>query len=111
MRAELDVAVFYLYDVDRDDVDKSWRRSPIAKRKDIQQHGTFRTKDPILKTYDAMAETTRMDTLTRQFSTHRPGRLHDTQLTSCLGVGPYAASTSSVRILASRVRYLAPPLW
>jgi hypothetical protein len=29
---------------------------PIVKRKDEQGHGTYRTKDTILKIYDAMTE-------------------------------------------------------
>jgi hypothetical protein len=59
MRAELDAAFFHLYGIDRDDVDYIMETFPIVKRKDIQQHGTFRTKDLILQIYDAMAEATR----------------------------------------------------
>ena len=58
MRAELDAAFFRLYGIDRDDVDYIMETFPIVKRKDIQQHGTFRTKDLILQIYDAMAEAT-----------------------------------------------------
>ena len=32
---------------------------PIVKKRDMQQYGTFRTKDLILQIYDAMAEATR----------------------------------------------------
>ena len=59
MRAELDAAFFHLYGIDRDDVDYIMETFPIVKRKDIQQYGTFRTKDLILQIYDAMAEATR----------------------------------------------------
>jgi hypothetical protein len=54
MRAELDAAFFRLYGINRDDVDYIVDTFPIVKRKDIQQHGTFRTKDLILQIYDAM---------------------------------------------------------
>ena len=59
MRSELDAAFFHLYGIDRDDVDYIMETFPIVKRKDIQQHGTFRSKDLILQIYDAMAEATR----------------------------------------------------
>lgn len=59
MRAELDAAFFYLYGIDRDDVDYIMETFPIVRRKDVQQHGTFRTKDLILQVYDAMAKATR----------------------------------------------------
>ena len=59
MRAELDAAFFHLYGIDRDDVDYIMETFPIVKRKDIQQCGTFRTKDRVLQIYDAMAEATR----------------------------------------------------
>ena len=59
MRAELDAAFFHLYGIDRDDVDYIMETFPIVKRRDIQQYGTFRTKDLILQIYDAMAEATR----------------------------------------------------
>ena len=58
MRAELDAAFFHLYGIDRDDVDYIMETFPIVKRKDIQQYGTFRTKDLILQVYDAMADAT-----------------------------------------------------
>jgi hypothetical protein len=55
MRAELDAAFFHLYGIDRDDVDYIMETFPIIKRKDIAVHGTYRTKEAILKIYDAMA--------------------------------------------------------
>ena len=57
-RAELDAAFFHLYGIDRDDVNYIMETFPIVKRKDIQQYGTFRTKDLILQVYDAMADAT-----------------------------------------------------
>ena len=60
MRAELDAAFFHLYGIPRDDVDYIMETFPIVKRKDEQNHGTYRTKDEILKIYDAMAEATRV---------------------------------------------------
>ena len=55
MRAELDAAFFHLYCIDRDDVDYIMETFPIVKRKDIAAHGSYRTKEAILKIYDAMA--------------------------------------------------------
>jgi hypothetical protein len=54
LRAELDAAFFHLYGIDRDDVDYIMETFPIIKRKDIAAHGTYRTKEAILKIYDAM---------------------------------------------------------
>jgi hypothetical protein len=62
MRAELDAAFFHLYGVDRDDVDYIMETFPIVKRRDVQQYATFRTKNLILKVYDAMAEAIRTGT-------------------------------------------------
>jgi hypothetical protein len=59
MRAELDAAFFHLYGIDRDDVDYIMETFPIVKRKDIQHHGTFRTKNLVLDIYDAITEATR----------------------------------------------------
>ena len=55
MRAELDAAFFHLYGIERDDVDYIMETFPIVKRKDIAAHGSYRTKEAILKIYDAMA--------------------------------------------------------
>ncbi|MGH3969291.1 MAG: Eco57I restriction-modification methylase domain-containing protein, partial [Mycobacterium sp.] len=55
MRAELDAAFFHLYGIERDDVDYIMETFPIVKRKDIAAHGTYRTKEAILKVYDEMA--------------------------------------------------------
>jgi Eco57I restriction-modification methylase len=56
MRAELDALYFHLYGIPRDDVDYIMETFPIVKRKDIQAHGTYRTKEAILRVYDAMAK-------------------------------------------------------
>ena len=59
LRAELDAAFFHLYGLNRDDTDYILDTFPIVRRKDIAQHGTYRTKDTILEIYDAMQEATR----------------------------------------------------
>ncbi|KKC01158.1 Eco57I restriction-modification methylase domain-containing protein [Mycolicibacter arupensis] len=58
-RAELDAAFFHLYGIERDDVDYIMETFPIVKRKDIAEHGDYRTKKLILEVYDAMAEAER----------------------------------------------------
>lgn len=52
--AEIDAALFLLFGVTRGDLDYIMETFPIVKRKDIAAHGTFRTKEMILKVYDAM---------------------------------------------------------
>lgn len=54
--AEIDAAMFLLYDVEREDVDYIMETFPIVKRKDIAAHGEYRTKRLILEMYDAMTE-------------------------------------------------------
>lgn len=54
LRAELDAAFFHLYGLDRDEVDYIMDTFPIVRRKDESTHGTYRTKDLILKVYDSM---------------------------------------------------------
>ncbi|MBU3749524.1 MAG: hypothetical protein FGM52_03590 [Mycobacterium sp.] len=56
IRAELDAAFFHLYGIERNDVDYIMETFPIVKRKDIAEHGEYRTKRMILEIYDAMAE-------------------------------------------------------
>src|SRR5699024_8430292 len=55
MRAELDALLFHLYGINRDDVDYIMETFPIVKRKDVEKHGTYRTKERILEIYDRMA--------------------------------------------------------
>lgn len=59
IRAELDAAIFHLYGIKRDDVDYIMETFPIVKRKDIAEHGEYRTKKLILEVYDAMADAER----------------------------------------------------
>ena len=56
IRAELDAVMFHLYGIKRDDVSYIMETFPIVKRKDIQQYGSYKTKETILEIYDAMAE-------------------------------------------------------
>jgi hypothetical protein len=55
LRCELDAAYFHLYGIERDDVDYIMETFPIVKRRDEAAHGSYRTKDTILETYDQMA--------------------------------------------------------
>ena len=74
LRCELDAAYFHLYGIERDDADYIMETFPIVKRKNIQQYGTFRTKDLILKIYDAMAEAIRTSTLYQTLLYPPPGQ-------------------------------------
>lgn len=56
IRCELDAAYFHLYGIARDDVDYIMETFPIVKRKDIDKHGSYRTKEKILEIYDQIAE-------------------------------------------------------
>jgi len=51
---ELNVAIFLLYGINRDEVDYIMETFLIVKRKDIQKYGDFRTKLTILKIYNEM---------------------------------------------------------
>jgi hypothetical protein len=55
IRAELDAFLFYEYGIGREDVDYIMETFPIVKRHDIQEHGSYRTKELILDVYDRMA--------------------------------------------------------
>ena len=54
LRCELDAAFFHLYGVNRDDTSYIMETFPVVKKKDIQQHGDYRTKLTILEIYDDM---------------------------------------------------------
>jgi hypothetical protein len=54
IRAELDAAFFYLYGIERDDVDYIMETFPIVKRKEEARHGEYRTKRLILDRFDAL---------------------------------------------------------
>lgn len=56
MRAELDAAFFHLYGVERDDVDYIMDSFRAFRNNDPDRF--VRTKDLILRTYDAMAKAT-----------------------------------------------------
>jgi hypothetical protein len=56
LRSELDAAFFHVYGIERDDVDYIMETFPIVRRRDIERYGSFRTKEVILRVYDAMAE-------------------------------------------------------
>jgi hypothetical protein len=56
IRCELDALYFHLYGINRDAADYILETFPIVKRKDIAQHGEYRTKNLILKIYDAMQQ-------------------------------------------------------
>ena len=56
LRAELDAAMFHLFEMVRPEVDYVMDTFPIVKRKDEAAYGEYRTKRLILETYDAMAE-------------------------------------------------------
>jgi hypothetical protein len=73
MRAELDALYFRLYGIPRDDVDYIMETFPIVKRKDVQAHGTYRTKEAILVIYDAMANAKDAGTLYQTALTPPPG--------------------------------------
>jgi hypothetical protein len=63
LRCELDAAFFYLYGVERDDVDYIMGTFPIVKRKDEAKRGEYRTKRVILEMYDAMQRAMESGTL------------------------------------------------
>ncbi len=54
LRCELDAAFFHLYGIGGEDVDYILETFPIVKKKDMQQHGNYRTKLTILEIHDAM---------------------------------------------------------
>jgi hypothetical protein len=54
--AELDAAFFYLYGLQRGDVDYIMDSFTIVKRKDISEFGDYRSKLAILEIYDAISE-------------------------------------------------------
>jgi hypothetical protein len=59
LRTELDAVYFYLYGIERADVDYIMETFPIVKRKDEAAFGEYRTKRLILEIYDAIAEAVR----------------------------------------------------
>ena len=55
LRAQLDALYFHLYELTRDETDYIPETFPIVRRKDIEKHGEYRTKNLILRYYDAYA--------------------------------------------------------
>ncbi|MGY0002499.1 Eco57I restriction-modification methylase domain-containing protein [Micromonospora sp. I033] len=55
LRAEIDAALFHVYEVARQDVEHVMNTFPTVKRKEEAVHGTYRTKTLILSAYDRMA--------------------------------------------------------
>jgi hypothetical protein len=55
LRCELDAAFFHLYGLSREEAAYVLDTFPIVRRKDERDFGTYRTRDEILKVYDAMA--------------------------------------------------------
>ncbi len=58
LRAELDAAFFHIYGLQREEVDHIMETFPIVKRKDMDAHGSFRTKEAILNLFDQLASVT-----------------------------------------------------
>lgn len=54
LKAELDAAFFHLYGLNSEDIKYVMDTFPIVKRKDIEEHGGYRTKRVILEIYDEM---------------------------------------------------------
>jgi hypothetical protein len=54
LSAEIDAAFFHLYGISRDELAYVMDTFPIVKRKDTAEHGSYRTKESILDTYDLM---------------------------------------------------------
>jgi hypothetical protein len=54
LRCELDAAFFHLYGVGRDDVDYIMETFHVVRQDDLAAHGRYRTKEQILRVYDAM---------------------------------------------------------
>jgi hypothetical protein len=52
LRCELDSLYFKLYGLNKEEAEYVMESFPIVKRKDIEQYGTYRTKEVILKYYD-----------------------------------------------------------
>ena len=55
LRCELDAAFFHLYGISEADAEYIMETFPIVKAKDMEAHGTYRTKDTILAIYREMA--------------------------------------------------------
>jgi hypothetical protein len=56
IRAELDAAFFHLYELARGDVEHVMDCFPIVRRNDERDFGTYRTRDLVLDSFDAISE-------------------------------------------------------
>ena len=54
LRCEIDAAFFHLYGLSRDDTAYILDTFPVLKRSEKREHGEYRTKRVVLKTYDAL---------------------------------------------------------
>lgn len=52
LACELDAIYFKLYNISRVEIDYIMESFPIVKRRDLERHGNYRTKETILKYYD-----------------------------------------------------------
>jgi hypothetical protein len=59
LRCELDAIFFHLYGLSHDDAAYVMDTFPIVRKNDEKVHGTFRTKETILRIFDAMATAAR----------------------------------------------------
>ena len=55
LRCEIDAAFFHLYGLSRDDAGYILDTFPVLARSEEREHGEYRTKRVVLKTYDALA--------------------------------------------------------
>ena len=55
VQCEIDAAFFHLYGISRDDATYILDTFPVLERSERQEHGEYRTKRSVLKTYDALA--------------------------------------------------------
>lgn len=54
LRAEIEAVALHLYGISHEDADYIMETFPIVKKKDVAEHGYYRTKELILEVYDRM---------------------------------------------------------
>jgi len=74
IQAELNAGFFHLYGIERNDIDYIMETFSVVKRRNIEQYGSFRTKQLILDVYDAMAEAMRTGVPYQTILDPPPGR-------------------------------------
>ena len=67
LQCEVDAACFRLYGIRREDVEYTMDSFQTLRRRDEDEHGTYRTKDCILRIYDDICSTSQV---ARPFLTH-----------------------------------------